>query len=594
MHPLISTALVLFGLFYAFGFACLLLPPKMRSPLLAAATSMGLSLGGLTLILFWRAMLLPGRLGLTGPLLTCTAVSVVGLVLAKRRDSLPALSPVRVWKPLLTNPFVAALMVATGLIVVGILVNATYWPFSDWDALVIYAPFAKHIFEHGTLPADSVYAGYPMLLPLAFAYTHWVTGMASEHWARLVPALTAIGGIAGAALFAREAGGRKAAWFAAGITSLTPLYGRWAGSGYTDVTVGFYVVMCSFFAWRYQRTAAWRDAVLTGLFAGCALWTKNDGLTLLVSLTLLVFFPLSEPPGAGRSRRWRLRVRAGLWMGIPMLLVAAPWYARNVIRLGTLIPPTIWLNHAQPSLANAAIFIRPHAELGVPGWLFFASILFSVGMTVAGNWRKSSVWFVLLAFVIPFFLAWWALASYDVRFLVTLVPSLSVLAAVTLNEVLAHLRRATTRQLRAIASWSGAILVLLLIPSALGKTVKHADVILNSPSMNESEKHRILLGGIFDIAEAINGLPRGSNVIGVPQMALYHIDTARLGRVSLELSDRPPWDLAPEVDYLVLDLDGGALPEWGEQVQPLVQTPDGYLLYPTSPVPSTRDASVQR
>jgi hypothetical protein len=531
-------------------------------------------------VMLWIAWLDPGRLSLPVVLVICGGGAVLGLWLAWRRDALPHGRSRRLRMDRGVSPLRTMLAVAAFLVAAGLLVNAAYWPFSDWDALAIYAPLAKRIFEHGALPTDSIYAGYPMLLPLAYAYTHWIAGAASEQWARLVPAATAIGGIAGAAALAGRAAGSRAGTLAAGLVALTPLYGRWATSGYTDVTVGFFFILCALYAWRWRRSAVWSDAVLAGVFGGLAMWTKNDALTLLVSLPLLVLLAPAGLAGGPHSGRQKGRWVAALLVMVPIVLIAAPWYVRNIVQTGSAVPPTIWLDQAQPSVASALVLVRPDAGFGAPGWLFLVGLVYGI-YRIFGDIRNSDSFFAPMVVVVPYFGAWWLLASYDSRFMVTLVPILAVLASLALEKAMRWLASEAGDRLSTTASWSAALLVLLLLPAAINSTVKRSDLIIQDPRMAEAARHRAMLGGVYDLAMAINRLPAGSSLLGVPAQAMYYVDQGQFDRLSSARAAQPPWNLAPAFDFVIYNFRGMQRPMWLDDLTPAYETDDGYALFST-------------
>jgi hypothetical protein len=99
--------------------------------------------------------------------------------------------------------------------------------------------------------------------------------------------------------------------------------------------------------------------------------------------------------------------------------------------------------------------------------------------------------------------------------------------------------------------------------------------------MTDAEKHRVRLGGLYDLALAINELPAGSRVSGVPSETLYHTDQTRLGAVSQATTDGPPWSLACTYDYVAYDFHAKATPEWMSVAIPILNTNDGYYLYST-------------
>ncbi len=81
-----------FGLTFAYGWACWFLPTKQRGWMVLLLTTFGLSLGCLTLWMFWIALIWPGRLSLLPILTGCGALCVAGLWL-KRNDLRPSSLP---------------------------------------------------------------------------------------------------------------------------------------------------------------------------------------------------------------------------------------------------------------------------------------------------------------------------------------------------------------------------------------------------------------------------------------------------------------------------------------------------------------------
>jgi hypothetical protein len=263
-----------------------------------------------------------------------------------------------------------------------------------------------------------------------------------------------------------------------------------------------------------------------------------------------------------------------------MLGVAAPWYLRNILVLGFFLPDTAWTSLAQRNFGSLTVMLRDRQDFLASGWLFSASLLYAGARTIVEGLRRITVWNFLLALALPFLGAWWWWASYDVRFLVTVVPVMSVAGASMLEDAAAHLGSPEAR--RRIA-WVGALAVLILTPFALQKTVEGKWAILRDPWMSDSEKHRERLGGLYDLALEINRLPVGSRVVGVPSLSLYHIDTARFSELSQAMPDGAPWDFSPAYDYAIYSFRGEDKPSWFSAATPMSTTDDGYYLYSTRP-----------
>jgi len=574
-----TLAAVTFGMTFAYGWACLLLPVGRRHGLTLAVVTLGLSLGGLTLVMFWIAWLWPGRLSLAPTLLACAILAAAGLWLPRRSlrpDPIATFAP---WVGWTRHPALLVLAAAILLVSAGIVFNAVYWPFVDTDALAIYAPLGKVLYQTGALPVGSLYEGYPMMLPLSYAFTHGAAGGIDEYWAKLVPAVMALGAIGAAAALGREIRSARAGLIAAGLLVLTPLFARWASSGYADVPASFYFALSALAAWRWLDSRSRQDALLTGIAAGLALWTKSSALTLLVTLACLIVVAAwtgrrTRPSGSTMPLRWD---QIALMVG-GLLATAGPWYARNLTVLGFFLPDTVWAEVAPHDLPALLVMLRDWTEFQFCGWLFVGALVYAGARSARADASRARRWMLLLAFVLPFLAAWWWLASYDVRFLVTVVPLLGVTAACMIDEIAEGL---AARLSPGWGKWGVALLALAMLPLALTKAVDGKRAILRDPLMTDEEKHRVRLGGLYDVALAINRLPPGSRILGVPSLSLYAINRSRFQELSEARSEDPPWSLASSYDYVVYRIPPGASLGWLLPATPILQTDDGFFLFST-------------
>jgi hypothetical protein len=521
---------------------------------------------------------LPGHLGLWPILAACGVVTAVGWRLAARRP--PAGPPARdLAGDRGSGPLVPVLWAVVGLVSAGILVNAAAWPFADDDALAIYGSLGRLLYETGALPArpDS-YDAYPMLLPLAYAFTHWACGGVNEYLARLVPGVMAVGAIGAAGALAREMRSAPVGLGAAGLVALTPLFGRWASSGYADVPAAFFVALSALHAWRWWRSGDDRAAVLTGLAGGLAMWTKNSAVTLPATFAALV--ALRWLAGCRRTGAEPLHWRAVGLGAAALVATAGPWYVRNLLVFGFLVPPgAAWTHLAPRDLAAALVMARGGPQqFWVPGWLFTGAVALGVWRLAREGPGRAAPWAVLLAFVLPFGITWWALASYESRFLLLIVPVLAVMAALGLDDLGRWARRRLSPRWAGRLAWAAALAALALAPFSLRKAVEHKAVLLSDPALSDVERHRLRLGGLYEIARAVDALPPGSRVVGLPSRAGYHVEGGRLQLRDVLVSRLSPGQLA-RYDYVVLRPEERDPPGWLRDRRPLLRTGDGYALY---------------
>lgn len=575
MRGAAGLVLTAIGLIYAYGWACRLLPRGRRQRLDLALVTLGLSLGGMTLWLLWIALMLPGRLSLATALAGLITMAVLGFW-ASWRD----------WRPDPTDPgigqrgrvFDHLLVCLVGLTGLAIVFNSAYWPFSEEDALAIYAPLAKRIYRTGALPVgDRLYEAYPMLVPMAYAYTHWACGAVNEYLARLIPGLLAAGALGATVALGRELHSPRAGWLAAALLGLTPSFCRWASSGYADVPASFYFTLSALFAWRWCRGGIAEDAVLAGVAAGLAMWTKNSTLTLFVTLPALVILRwrtgrTANAGGIAKPLRWQEVVL----LASSMLAVAAPWYLRNLLLFDFLIPDTLWTDRVRHDLTTLAA-MTSWRSWGLSGWLFSASIIFG-SMAALRRDGQPHRWALLLAYVLPSCAAWWWMADYDPRLLMVTTPLLAVMAALMLETVAGVLKTKVRIVLRTAVAAAMTLTLLAMAPFSLRQAVQHKPVIVSRPWPTDEEKHRICLGGLYDLALAINRLPSGSRIAGVPAMSRYHVDSERLTVLPDVRCLVPPEMLSVDCDYVVYKFPEGERPEWALDQRWLSHTPDGYWL----------------
>jgi hypothetical protein len=476
----------------------------------------------------------------------------------------------------------------------GILFNAVSWPFHEGDALALYAPFGKALYETRVLPVgDRMYEAYPMLVPMAYALTHWAAGGTNEYLARLVPALMSVGAIAATGVLGRSMASPRAGLMSATLVALTPSFGRWASTGYTDAPAALYVGLLAAFAWHWWIDGDRRALVLAGASTGLAMWTRNSTLAFLPALACLVAARhyVSYRRGAFRGAPAALDCLAVL---APIAIFAAPWYLRNLWLFGFMVPPTIWTDRASHTGESLAIMLRSDQAFGLSGWLFTLAIPYGIIRCATRGDSPHDRWYVLVTLFMPFFAAWWWLASYESRFLVTVIPLLAVMAGLMLDDLIDVMKpRLSPRRRRWVAAGAAVIMVIATIIS-LRKTVEHKAVLIRNPLLTDAERHRVQLGGLYEVIETLNELPDGSRLGGVPSIARYHLHLSRFASVDLVPQLQPPDSLADRFDFVVYRHADGRPLTWTARTRPLLRTSDGYAVYATVDSRGRRAAGPER
>lgn len=181
---------------------------------------------------------------------------------------------------------------------------ATLWwmwimPRMQWDIWITWEQHARFIIrEEGRYwrqlfeaarPGDGWFrhTDYPFLWPLAISRAWIYAGSESvwSVWGLIVIFLTSA--LYGVAAIAREFGQNTRAPLVGGLLLLSqPVYFYWATSRYAEGPLATYMlVACAFLLLaKYEKEASSRRLFicLSALAAGCAAWTKNEGMMFLL------------------------------------------------------------------------------------------------------------------------------------------------------------------------------------------------------------------------------------------------------------------------------------------------------------------------
>ncbi|HVU15105.1 MAG TPA: glycosyltransferase family 39 protein [Phototrophicaceae bacterium] len=435
---------------------------------LALTLGLALSVGALTLIMFWESLLsLP--------------LTFVGIALPYFVLMLPGWWRVRL--PRLTLPstwgqrFVLLILL---VISAAILFNGAYWPFYRDDTLGIYAPAAQAIYQTRALVpligTDSLYRAYPVLIPLSYSYAYFAAGWQNEYLAKAIATLLSLACLPAAYLLGKQFRSERVGWLAALILILTPFFGRWASSGYVDLPMAFFYTLSALFALRLWQSSKLLDAALAGTLMGLAAWTKNAALVGVILLILWLMWCLIQR---------KIGLRTAAVSLIACALVAAPWYIRNEIGAGFIMPATAWVDQAQRTLDTAFIFVTHTQDFSLPGLLLMFGVLVALRDLL---WKRKLDALVLMLWTLPFFAAWWLLVSYDPRFLLLFLPLLCVLASDPLVRLWDWIGSAWHPRY-AIAL---TLLTLILAAPILFNSVDYKPQILRHPFMGDADKHAIV------------------------------------------------------------------------------------------------------
>lgn len=425
-----------------------------RSGVLAA--TFGLSTGALSLYMLMLGLLPGERLQPNLIMPVPWIILIVGLILTKNSIVLPRIK-------LNTITFWLSIICISGFII--ILINAFLYPFYRYDVLARFAPNARLLFESSAIP--NTLTGYPLAIQMLYCFTFMSINAANDHLAGLV-----VAGYSGAMLLTtfaitRLIFSKRAGWAAVILLLSSHMFVDWSTSGYVDIPVGVYHGLCFLFAFIWMQTGEQRWALIAGIMAGLALWTKQSALVLLPALGIV---PLL---GVRTGRSAMTETRNSLTAFGSMLLIAGPWYLRSFIIAGPdAIVPAPGAYDAQyinNSVYQLATFISSTEEWGI--WLG-TTIVLGLILCSMHFWnpkidnvshktieRRSRSW-LLAAFVVPYHIIWWQNFSYDTRYLLSSMPMYAAVAGHGIDWALNRIPSTFSRQI-----WIPIVLAIALVLS---------------------------------------------------------------------------------------------------------------------------------
>jgi len=421
--------------------------------------------------------------------------------------------------------------------------NALYWPFYAPDAVSIYADQSRVIYQARALPGDEgLYELYPMLLPLSHAYAYLVAGALDEYAAKVAVAALALGALGATYALGRALYGGRVGLGAVALLALTPEFTRWASAGYTDIPAGFFAALAALAAWWLVEERSLRAAWLLGIMGGLAAWTKNSALAFALSAGLWLVYT--------RWRGWT-SWRHGLALAGGLALAAGPWYARNLLEFGQLVPPTVWSEQARHTAAMLVPFLGGLPAYSAPGLIVTAGMAWSAVEALRGARPFADRARLLWIMAGPFAAAWWWVASYETRFLQAIYPLLCVMGARALLGAGEARRERGSLRPAIQAGLLALILLLALLPAR--KALDFKTELARAPLMSDEERHRTVLGPLYDMARYLGALPAAGTALS--DSTLLPFLAAEEGRLRVAVGGLPDRAALARYDYLAVRTD---------------------------------------
>ncbi|MDP6793666.1 MAG: glycosyltransferase family 39 protein [Anaerolineales bacterium] len=338
--------------------------------------------------------------------------------------------------------FWLTLICAAGFMIIA--VNTVSYPFYRYDVLARFAPNARLLFDSRSVPVTLI--GYPLGVQMLYAFAFIAYGAVNDHLAGIVVAAFSAAMLLTTFAVGRVAFSRRTGWLAVLLLLSSLLFVDWSTSGYVDVPVGVYHGLTFLCAFIWLESGERRWALLAGLMAGLALWTKQSALVLIPALAVVPLLRILS------QRETWLEIRSGMIALGAVLLLAGPWYLRSMLIGGpTSVLPAPGAYDAQlidRSLSALITFgsassewgpwLSPAAVLGIILWAthFWKPVVDTTSHSPINRRRRA---WLLGAFIIPYHIIWWQGFSYQTRYLLASAPLYAVLAGHGIDWLLGRL-----------------------------------------------------------------------------------------------------------------------------------------------------------
>lgn len=391
-----------------------------------------------------------------------------------------------------------------------------------------YAIPKLYIKSHEIYYMPGMYANQPMAFQMLY-----MLGMLlyADTLSSLFTYLAGILVVLGIYVVAKEYLSSSIGLLAAVLFYTTPLvtYVTGAGSPELGLTLFTFLGVYSSLKWWKEEDNKW--LILCGIFAGFAAGTKYYGLFAIVALGItvlaaslsrawqkgVVHYVGCTPCGYSRSTS-QFQISKTLMTGIiflvPALLVASPWYLKNLIYVGNPFFPALYsifggkdynpetnalfklmfelYKTTGTSIGNLLLvpwnltvhsdrFLGKEASLG-PLFLSFLPVL---PLLLIFHWRrmKDEKWIfsLLIAFCSLYFLCWFFLAMQRMKHLLPLAPVLFLMTA----YVIFSLTSAKLRELKGISIGVVAIVLLFSLSVNVIYNTQFLPVLLGKQSRDE-------------------------------------------------------------------------------------------------------------
>lgn len=287
------------------------------------------------------------------------------------------------------------------------LVLGWFWALAPpyaFDALVYHLRQVRlYLATHSLfITVDSVYAGFPGLLQMLFAFTQALGGDSAP---QLLHFTFLPSTILGTAALGRRLWQLELTWPVAALLTTVPTISLVATWPYVDVALMFYTLLFFYALVLWLQDTGWHWLALAAILCGVAMEIKYTALWYPLAAAALMMLHL-------RRDGWRKTLLRWACFGGIAALVAAPWYVRNWMLTGNPIYPYVWGGPAWDA-GRTAWWDRAGSGLATQPWRLFLAPWEMTILGIEGKAGYQATLGPLLLVLMPVILAEWRYLRHE-------------------------------------------------------------------------------------------------------------------------------------------------------------------------------------
>ncbi len=283
-----------------------------------------------------------GILGLLSPLVFVLLLLVAGLLAWRQCISIiqgiptAIFSLYRTWRGMRIELKVLCVI---GVLILLLTLLLSLTPPFDYDSLAYHLQGPRLFLEAGRI--QPIYENWFTFYPFTWEMLYMLgLGLGSDIFAKLIHFSTLLLFLLSGYVFGRRLVSPRVGWMSAAILLGIPILPLWGSTAYTDIAWALFQFMAVGLVLLWKKEGKNAYLILAGMMQGWAMGSKYPALASGAAIGLVVLWMAwrqqSERP------LWKRIGQAGLFFGGIALLVASPWYVKNLIQTGDPVYPLLF------------------------------------------------------------------------------------------------------------------------------------------------------------------------------------------------------------------------------------------------------------